>query len=179
LNILNQYAQYLGLKDATELNANNDQGSDVREVFLKRQNPGLLDVNGNAHKVGVFVALEPTNLTDLWEALYLFENVGIGINFPTSAMDQFNSGQPWSVVNGAQIEGGHYIPLVGHPSTNTWTCVTWGQRQTMTPQFLTTYCDEAWAYITPERYNAVTGQTLEHWKDADLERYISLVGQAA
>jgi hypothetical protein len=131
-NILDQYAQYLGLNDASELD---------------------------------------------WDALWLFDAVGIGINFPGSAMDQFNQGKPWSVVPGAQIEGGHYIPLVGHPTNDVWTCVTWGQRQTLTQQFLTTYCEEAWAYITPERYNAVTGKSPQGWRDVDLQEYITLVGQ--
>ena len=178
LNIANQYAEYLGLKSAQDLSASNDQGSQVRDVLQWRATKGLLDASGQTHKVGVYVALEPTNLQDLWEALWLFECVGIGINFPGSAMDQFNAGQIWSVVNGAQIEGGHYIPLVGHPVSSAWTCVTWGKRQMMTNQFIQTYCDEAWAYITPERYNEVTGDTLQGYNDADLEKFISLVGTA-
>jgi hypothetical protein len=176
-NILDQYAQYLGLKDASELDSNNDQGSDVREVLSWRQSKGLLDASGNAHKIGTYVSIEPGNVKDLWDALWLFDAVGIGINFPGSAMDQFNQGKPWSVVPGAQIEGGHYIPLVGHPTNDVWTCVTWGQRQTLTQQFLTTYCEEAWAYITPERYNAVTGKSPQGWRDVDLQEYITLVGQ--
>lgn len=154
-----------------------DTGLNVRDVLNYRQKTGLQDDTGATHKIGVYVAVEPTNLTDLWEALWLFEAVGIGIEFPESAMNQFNAGQPWSVVPGAQIDGGHYIPLVGHPTENVWTCVTWGRRQTMTPQFIQKYCDEAWCYITAERYNAVTGKTLEGYKDADLEAYIRLVGQ--
>lgn len=179
LNILNQYAEYLGLANAQALTASNDQGSNVRDVLQWRATKGLLDANNVAHKIGVYVSVEPGNLTDLWEALYLFEAVGIGINFPESAMDQFNNNQIWSVVSGAQIDGGHYIPLVGHPSNNVWTCVTWAKRQTMTPQFITKYCDEAWAYISAERYNAVTGETLEKYTDADLEKYISLVGASS
>lgn len=60
---------------------------------------------------------------------------------------------------------------------NVWTCVTWAKRQTMTPQFLTTYCDEAWAYIDPERYNVVTGETLQSFTDADLQKYITVLSQ--
>jgi hypothetical protein len=174
---LNDYAQYLGLKDLTEIDQNSDQGTDVRAAMDRRQKVGLTDANGNVHKIGAYVSIEPGNVTDLWDALWLFDAVGIGINFPGSAMDQFNQGKPWSVVAGSQIEGGHYIPLVGHPTNDVWTCVTWGQRQTMTQQFLTTYCEEAWAYITPERYNAVTGKSPQGWRDVDLEQYITLVGQ--
>lgn len=156
-----------------------DTGLDPRQVLKYRQKTGLKDDNGNVHKIGVYVAVEPQNLQDLWEALWLFEAVGIGINFPGSAMDQFKAGQPWSVVPGASIEGGHYIPLVGHPTASIWTCVTWGKRQLITPSFLTTYCEEAFAYITAERYSQVTGKTLEGYRDADLEHYITAVAQAS
>jgi hypothetical protein len=179
LNLLNQYAEYLGIGSATALNANNDQGSDVRQVLQWRATKGLLDVNGNAHKVGVYVSGEPGNFQDLWEMFYFFEAAGMGINFPNSAMDQFNNGKMWQPVNGAQIDGGHYIPIVGRPSNGVWTCITWGQRQLMTNSFITKYCDEIWAYISPERYNAVTGDTLENYKDADLEKFITLVGQVS
>lgn len=177
LNVLNQYAQYLGLSDYTQLNANNDQGSDVQQVLQHRATTGLTDADGNTHKIAAYVSIEPGNVQDLWDALYLFECVGIGIQFANSAMDQFNANQMWSVVPGAQIEGGHYIPLVGHPVASVWTCITWGKRQLMTQNFLKKYCDEAYAYISLERYNAVTGETLEHYTDADLEKYISLVGK--
>lgn len=154
-----------------------DTGLEVRQVLSYRQKTGLHDDAGVAHKIGTYVALEPGNLTDLWEALWLFEAVGIGIQFPESAMTQFDNGQAWSVVPGAQIDGGHYIPLVGHPTSSVWTCVTWGRRQTMTPAFLTKYCDEAYAWIDAERYSQVTGKTLEGYADADLEAYIAGVGQ--
>lgn len=152
-----------------------DNGTDVQSALQWMQTTGFADNAGVAHKIGTFVSLEPGNLAQLWEALWLFEEVGIGIQFPFSAMDQFNAGQTWSVVPGAQIDGGHYIPLVGHPTTNIWTCVTWAQRQTMTPQFLTTYCDEAYAWIDPLRYNAVTGLTQQKFDDAELEQYIHAV----
>lgn len=172
--IVEQYSAYSGYDPQTGLD---DTGSNVREVLKWRQSQGLVDDAGVAHKIGSYVALEPGNLTQLWEALWLFEAVGIGIQFPQSAMDQTNAGQIWSVVPGAKIEGGHYIPLVGHPTTAVWTCVTWGQRQTMTPQFLTAYCDEAWAWIDAERYSQVTGKTQQGFRDIDLEKYLTLVAQ--
>lgn len=172
LNVLEQYSEYCGYNLVTGAN---DQGSDVVEVLRWRQTRGLLDASGNVHKIGAFVALEVGNLTELWEALYYFDCVGLGINFPGTAMTQFDNGQMWSVVPGAQIDGGHYIPLVGRPGENVWTCVTWGQRQTMTSQFVSTYMDEAYAYITPERYNAVTGKTPQGVDDYDLEMYLKML----
>jgi hypothetical protein len=104
LNILEQYSAYSGYNLQTGAN---DNGSNVRDVLNWRQTKGLVDTAGVAHTIGTYVALEPGNSDQLWEALWLFEAVGIGINFPNSAMDQFNAGQIWSVVPGATIDGGH------------------------------------------------------------------------
>jgi hypothetical protein len=177
LNILNQYAEYLGLSGAERLTKGNDAGSDVQQVLQWRQSKGLKDAHGNMYKIGPFVSLEPGNTQQLWEALWLFDCVGIGINFPQSAMDQFNAGHIWSVVPGTQIEGGHYIPLVGHPTERVWTCVTWGKRQTMTEQFLTTYCDEAYAYVDPEKFSAATGKSPQGFTATDLTAYLQKVAQ--
>lgn len=174
-NVLQQYSAYSGYNLQT---GDNDNGSNVRDVLTWRATKGLEDADGKVYKIGAFVSLELGNLRELYEALYLFENVGIGIEVPTSVMDQFNNGQIWSVVPGTSIEGGHYIPLVGHPTSNLWTVVTWGRRQLVTAQFLSTYMDEAWAYIDPERYNQVTGETLQNYKDADLEKYLTLLPQS-
>jgi hypothetical protein len=152
-----------------------DNGTDVQTALRWMQNTGYADDAGVVHKIGIFVSLEPGNLAQLWEALWLFEEVGIGINFPASAMDQFNAGQTWSVVPGAQIDGGHYVPLVGHPTNNIWTGVTWAKRQTMTSNFLSTYCDEAYAWIDPDRYNAVTGLTQQKFNNAELTSYITQI----
>jgi hypothetical protein len=94
-------------------------------------------------------------------------------------MDQLNAGQVSSVVPGTQIEGGQYVPLLGHPIPGIWTCVTWGRGQTMTAQFLSKYCDEAWAWIDPKRYSQVTGQTPQRFRDVDLEKYLTAVAQQA
>ncbi len=174
LNVLDQYSAYSGYNLQTGAQ---DTGSQIRDVLKWRQKTGLKDASGTVHTIGTYVSLEPGNTQQLWEALWLFESVGIGLQMPTTAMDQFNDKKQWTVVSGAKIEGGHYVPLVGHPVESVWTCVSWGRRQTMTQTFLTTYCDEAWAYIDAERYEAVTGQTPGGFKDADLEQYITLLAQ--
>jgi len=141
-------ADYSAVTGYNPKDPNSDQGTDVREALKYRQNTGLVDAADSRHKIGAYLALEPGNVDHLLEALYLFGVVGIGIQFPGSAMDQFNAGKPWSVVQGAQIEGGHYIPLVAK-RTNL-ECVTWGRIQQMTSQFYAKYCDEAWAILSPE-----------------------------
>lgn len=170
--VVSQYSTYSGYDPAT---GNNDNGSDVRAVLDWRRTKGLLDDSGTSHKIGAYVALEPANWQTLREASFLFETVGIGVQFPNSAMDQFNANQTWSVVSGATVEGGHYVPVVGHPYGGMWSVITWGKRQFVTWNFIAKYCDESFAYISTERYNSVTGETAEGYKDMDLSKFLSLV----
>jgi len=144
----NTIADYSAITGYNPADPATDQGSIVLDVLNYRRNTGLLDAAGARHKIGAFVSLEVGNLDHLYAALYLFGALGIGINFPGSAMDQFNDGQPWEVVPGASIDGGHYVPLVA--KRGNLLCVTWGRLQAVTETFLTTYMDEAYAMLSPE-----------------------------
>lgn len=121
-----------------------DQGTDMEQAAAYRRKVGVLDAAGNRHQVAAYLALDPGDIDQLYLASWLFGAVGIGIEFPTTAMDQFNRRKPWSVVRGARIDGGHYLPLVA--KRRYLTVVTWGREQPMTAGFLAKYCDEAVAY---------------------------------
>lgn len=171
LNVANQYAEYLGLKDAQALNRSNDQGTNVQEAISLRQTKGLVDADGTVYKIGQHVALTPGDLSELWAAAYLFECVGIGVNLQ-EAQEQAFPGR-WDYVKGSPTVGGHYIPVMGNNGL-----ISWGDRVGFTQAFYEHCNDESFAYIDPERYNRVTGETLEHYRDADLEKYLSLVAKA-
>jgi hypothetical protein len=155
----NALAAYSAITGFNPDDPSSDQGSNVRDVLKYRVKTGFTDSTGLVHKIGAYVALEPGNWEELLEALFCFEAVGIGIQFPSSAMTQFNKGKPWSVVSGAQIEGGHYVPVVGKPSSSDGECVTWGAIQRFTKSFYVKYCDEAWGVVSPEALAG--GKTLE------------------
>jgi hypothetical protein len=53
------------------------------------------------------------------------------------------------VVIGSPIEGGHYVPLIGR-QRDLLVFVSWGRVQYASERFLTTYCDEAVAYLSQE-----------------------------
>jgi hypothetical protein len=144
-NVLADYGKVTGFDPAT---GKNDNGTITREAMSFRRRTGVADGAGTRHKIGAFLSLDPGNWDMLLEAVYLFGAVGIGIEFPDSAMDQFNAGAPWDVVAGASIDGGHYIPLVA--KRNRLVCVTWGRTQEMTRRFYSRYCDEAWAIVSTE-----------------------------
>jgi hypothetical protein len=148
----NAISDYSAITGYNPKDPNSDQGTDPRTAYLYRQKTGLIDANGNRHKIGAFLALDQTNLNEVLEAAYLLSAVGIGIQFPASAMNQFNAGLPWTVVSGSPIEGGHYVPVFGYDGTYLY-CLTWGKVQKITKGFFTTYCDEAWAILSQEFLN--------------------------
>lgn len=151
-------------------NENTDQGTNVREALGWRQKTGITDGHGKRHRITAYLALTPGNMNHLITAMYLFGAVGIGIEFPASAMDQFNRGRAWSVIKGSPIEGGHYIPLVSRRSSVQLRCVTWARVQAMTNAFYTTYCDEAWAILSPEAINMATKKSPEGFDLATLKK---------
>lgn len=143
-----------------------DKGTDMSVAAKYRRQTGVVDSTGARHKVDAYLKLNIKTTTQLKQALYLFGAVGIGIQFPDSAMTQFNNGKPWTVVKGAQIEGGHYVPLVGF--NKKFYVVTWGRLQPVTAGFLTKYADEAIAYVSLEAL-AASGKSLEGFDKAQLE----------
>ena len=160
-------AIYSAITGYNPADPNTDQGSNVRDVLAYRAATGFTDAAGGVHKIGAYVALTAGDWTELLQALHVFETVGIGIQVPQSAMSQFADGQPWTVVEGSPIEGGHYIPAVARPAVDTVTIVTWGAKQLMTKAFYEEYCDEAWAYVSTE--DLVEGATLDGFDLAELQ----------
>jgi hypothetical protein len=144
-HVLSDYSKVTGFDPAKP---DTDQGTDMGVAATYRRKTGVIDEAGKRHKVAAYLAITPGDVQEHLLALYVFGVVGLGIQFPKSAMDQFNAGQPWDVVPGAAIEGGHYIPLVA--KRDNLDVITWGQLQQMTPAFLQKYNDESVVYISRE-----------------------------
>lgn len=142
-------ADYAAVTGFNPNNPNSDQGTDMQQAAAYRQKIGLIDAQGIRHKVGGYAEIAAGDITELKQAVALFGAVGIGIEFPSTAMDQFNAGKAWTVVRGASIEGGHYVPVVGYNSTYLYV-ITWGKLQKVSWAFFKRYCDEAIVYISSE-----------------------------
>jgi hypothetical protein len=128
-----------------------DRGTDVHLALDYRRKTGIADSSGKRHQIGAYVSLDPKNWEHLEQATYIFGAVGIGVEFPDSAMQQFDEGEPWNPVRGAHTVGGHYVPVVGSPhAPDRASAITWGKHQVFTVAFYEQYNDEAWVYITPE-----------------------------
>ena len=154
--VLGDYSAVTGF-DPNDAN-NTDNGTNVHDALSYRRKTGIADSNGNRHLIGAYVSLDPKDWKHLEQASYIFGAVGIGFEFPASAMDLFNNHEPWDVVAGSEIKGGHYVPVVGSlDSPNQATAITWGQRQPFTRAFYEQYNDESWVYITPEELHNGAG----------------------
>jgi hypothetical protein len=144
--VLGDYAALTGFDPAKP---DTDQGTDVAQAADYRRATGVVDSRGVRHKIAAYLALEPGDITRLYQATYLFGAVGIGLQLPSSALAQSERGEAWSVVTDALIEGGHYVPLVGRRADGLHV-ISWGEDQVMTQPFLEQYCDEAIAYVSAE-----------------------------
>jgi hypothetical protein len=161
-NTLSDYSAVTGFDpNATpDSDGNNptDQGTDMQQAAKYRQNTGILDANGNRHMIGAYLAIKTGDLAEHLAACYLFSAVGIGITFPSTALQQFNSGDPWDVVAGSTIEGGHYVPGIARRN-GMLVVYTWGQEQPMTDAFFQANNDESIVYLSPEMLTG--GKSLE------------------
>ncbi len=125
-----------------------DTGADMQQAASYRLRTGLMGADGQRHRIGAYLELKPGDLKHLYAAMYLFGAVGIGIQFPDTAFDQFNKRQAWHIVSGSKIEAGHYIPGVALRSNIV--SITWGRFQAMRPSFYAAYNDESICYLSKE-----------------------------
>jgi hypothetical protein len=140
---------YTALTGFDPSDPNTDQGTVVQDALDYWRKTGVF----GGHKLAAFAAVKVSDFSEVELAVNLFGQVIIGFNFPDSAMDQFNAGQPWTVVKGSPLDGGHCVTLIGYDAD--WLYViTWGQIQKMDRAFWTKYVDEAWVGITTDTINA-------------------------
>lgn len=150
-----------------------DGGTDVHDLYEYRQKTGFIDDAGQRHKLAVYVGLTPGDWDELVQALYLFTTVGLGINVPDYAQDQFADGGPWDVKRGHhQIVGGHYIPAVARDG-DIVSIITWGAVLGMTQRFYEHFNNIAVVHLTDEMLTG--GKTIDGFdRDAlvaDLQQF--------
>jgi hypothetical protein len=151
-DVLSAYEAVTGFKPGAGPPGGNptDNGTEPRLAYGYRRETGIVDARGSTHKIGAYVKLDRGSLEHVYQAVYLFDVVGIGFKFPEYAMRQFHAGEPWDVIPGQEPDpkDGHYVPCIG--KRENIEVVTWGALQQMTVAFFEAYCDEAWTYISDE-----------------------------
>jgi hypothetical protein len=171
-DVLAAYSAVTGYNPA---DPSTDQGTVMQDAFSYWRKTGIA-----GHKILAFAQVDHTSLVELETAVALFGEVLLAIDFPDTAMDQFNEGKPWDVVYGAKSEGGHAICSARYDSGNKsapWTVITWGREQPVTTRFLSKYLREAWVAIAPE-WIAANGTSPSGLDLAGLgEDFTALTGQ--
>jgi len=150
-------AAYSAITGYNPADPSSDQGAEMQAVREYWQKTGFA-LGGQVHQVLLFAELDIHNDNLVKWALDQIGAVGIGVNFPRSAMDQFNADQPWDVVSDdGGIEGGHAVAVVGYDATY-WYVITWGQVQKVTPAWFRAYVEEAWVSLAADFVNAHSGE---------------------
>ncbi|MFI1166581.1 hypothetical protein ACH4UM_23995 [Streptomyces sp. NPDC020801] len=142
-DILKGYSDVTGFNPNAGTPGNNptDQGTYIQDAMKYWRTTGVA-----GHKIVAYASLDVSNLTEIKQAIALFGSISIGINFPNTAMDQFDNGQTWDIVRGAKVEGGHCV-LAGAYDKDGVGIVTWGAETKMTWRFWKKYVDEAWVVL--------------------------------
>ena len=149
-----------------------DRGTDMQVAAAYRQKTGIVDTYGNRHKIDAYAALKVGDTDQLAQAAWIFGAVGVGVNVPSSMIDQFKSNQVWSIASGDTIEGGHYIPLVGRDAHGNFLFITWGRIQAATPDWVSEYMDEGICYLSLETLNKSSKVTPENFNQDALTGYL-------
>lgn len=130
-----------------------DQGTDPATAAQYEQTTGLLDADGNRHKIGAYLKLQTGNMDELVTASYLFGAVGMAITVTDVAQHQFANREAWTAAKNANIEGGHYVPVVGR-ADGYMLAVTWGAVQPFDQGFFEQNNVELIAYVSTEYLTA-------------------------
>lgn len=145
-----------------------DQGTVVADALKYRRTHGMVDAFGKVHKIEAYAKLVPGNITELANATYLFSAVGVGLQLPEYAIDQFKNGEPWNIISGNYDNiGGHYVPILAKRN-GYFACVSWGKLQLISPLFIKAFCDEAYALFDSEMLRS--GKSLDGFDQAGLLR---------
>lgn len=112
-----------------------DNGLDELTVMEDMRNRGLA-----GHKIDAHANLNPTNIANIQWTIQIYGACRLGILCTDTMIDQFQNGQPWEPVAGAQVEGGHDVPLVRYMRdglTTEYFIVSWGKLHPVSPNFMT------------------------------------------
>ena len=136
-----------------------DNGCDEPTALNYWQNHGFAD----GTKILGWLTVDPSNLTQVQQVLWLFENLMFGVELPDAWINPFPSasGFTWGVAGAPDPENGHCFIATGYGSAGVQ-IDTWGMLGTITWAALQKYCassagGELYVMITPDQL--AKGQT--------------------
>jgi len=147
-----------------------DTGAAITDVLNYWQNTGIA-----GHKIVAWAEIDPTNQSEVEQAIWLFGGIDIGITVYESMEKQSSLGQAWDDPSGDEL-GGHSIPLFGYGSEGT-TGVTWGALQQMGWDCFRQICFEAYIVITQDWIDQLSGKSYSGFNLAQLQSDLAALKQ--
>jgi hypothetical protein len=163
-------ADYTAITGYNPNDPSTDQGTDMQAAAAYRLKTGVLDASGKRHLVDAYMEPALGDLDEFMTGVYLMGFAGLGVRFPGRAEAQFDAGEPWTVVQGDTVVGGHYIPVIDRTASGNLVCVTWGREQEITPDWYRQYVDESVVYLSKENLSA-KGISPENFDFGALDRF--------
>ena len=108
----------------------------------------------NGETIDSFVEIDPAEIANIKAAIDLFGAVSVGLELPDSLVSQLPNMAPWTMVadgtqgNAPDPSNGHAVAYVGYDESGPLV-VTWGQVVKASWGFHASYCDEAYAPLSP------------------------------
>lgn len=164
--------------DATDdyfaITGGDDTGADMAQVADYWQHTGMRDRHAVRHKIGAYLLGNPSNFDHLYAGCYILGPVGLGIEITRNSEAQFeNEHEPWHIVDGDEVIGYHYVPLIDRVNGNA-AVVTWGATQQIEQTWLAQHLKEVVFYVSPE--DMVDGKSPQGFAMADLLMDLQVVG---
>lgn len=144
----------------------NDNGCNMLHVVKHLRHWGIAQ-----RKITAFASVAPFTPDLVKAAIWLFGGIYAGVSLPTAAQKQAYWDVPRGTLHGDDLPGswgGHCIPIVSYDE-NSLTCITWGRKKRMSWHWFDSYCDEAYALLSPDWLDA-NGVAPSHFNTAELAR---------
>jgi hypothetical protein len=141
-------------------NPNTDEGCDIQQTLAYWENNG--SPAGSTHTIVGYLAVDPTNVTELQTALWLFENLVFGVELPDAWINPIpsTSGFVWDVAGPPDPENGHCFPGVAYAAEGV-TISTWAMTGLVTNAAIAEYAaspvnGELYVVISQDQLNAAS-----------------------
>jgi len=128
-----------------------DNGCNMLDALKYWKNTGI-QIQGAVSQIVAFAEVNLQNFAEVKAALWLFGGLFTGWALPESA----ENAKTWNVTASLHGKGkpgswgGHCAPLAADSSSGQFQAITWGELMPTTQNFVTDYCDEAYAVLSSE-----------------------------
>lgn len=153
-DVLRAYTNIAGYDPVTGVPDNGCRATDALNYWRRTGIGG--------HRIGAYVRINHLDPVEVRTATWLFGGILLGADMPLAADTQFRAGATWAPTRGSAAYpgswGGHAMHL-GAFTSRALTVSTWGRTQRMTWPWFGRYVAEAYAVVSTDWLNQVSGHT--------------------